>query len=212
MTGSLTALYWPSIAFYWPSTTKYKPVLPYTDPVPSWINHHLILIHCHHAPTRTPWIVKSNNPLTYTVVAWGLQTPAQFTPGFVALLSLGSCRWTASGDQTLAERNQSALHVQKYSSKLSGLFYFSHCLHQDQTKDEFNSSNKDRQDQVKSNFSGASQWWAWGEPRRHASSVLQQRMIVQTVSFERNNNTQMPRFSVCDHIHVSGDIKVRWKW
>ena len=77
---------------------------------------------------------------------------------------------------------------------------------------KINNSKKDRQDQANDNFSGAGQWWAWGESRRHASSVLQQRMIVQTVSFERNNNTQMPRFSVCDHIHVSGDIKVRWKW
>ena len=44
-------------ALYWPSTTKYQPVPPYTDPVPSWINHHrLILIHCHHVPiSRAPY-------------------------------------------------------------------------------------------------------------------------------------------------------------
>ena len=45
--SAFTALLWPSTAFYWPSTTKYQPVLPYTDPVPSWINHYgLILIQC----------------------------------------------------------------------------------------------------------------------------------------------------------------------
>ena len=75
---------------YWPSTTKYQPVLPPTDPVPPSTNqYHLLLTQCHHISTSTasywPSTTKYQPVPTYTVFAWGLQTPAQFTPGLVFL-------------------------------------------------------------------------------------------------------------------------------
>ena len=46
--SALTALYWPSTASHWLSTTKYQPVLPYTDPAPSCINHYRPLLILYH--------------------------------------------------------------------------------------------------------------------------------------------------------------------
>ena len=81
-----------STASYWPSTTKYQPVPPPTDPVPpSTHQYHLLLTQCHHISTSTasywPSTTKYQPVPTYTVFAWGLQTPAQFTPGLVCYMS-----------------------------------------------------------------------------------------------------------------------------
>ena len=47
-------LHHTSTPFYWPSTTKYEPVPPYTDLVPSCINHYrLLLIQYQQVPTST---------------------------------------------------------------------------------------------------------------------------------------------------------------
>ena len=80
-----------STASYWPSTTKYQPVPPPTDPVPPSTNqYHLLLTQCHHISTSTasywPSTTKYQPVPTYTVFAWGLQTPAQFTTGLVFIL------------------------------------------------------------------------------------------------------------------------------
>ena len=73
---------------YWPSTIKNQPVPPPTYPVPPSTNqYHLLLTQCHHISTSTasywPSTTKCQPVPTYTVFAWGLQTPAQFTPGLV---------------------------------------------------------------------------------------------------------------------------------
>ena len=71
----LIALYWPSTVVYWPSTTKYRPVPASTDPVASYINQYHSLLTQYYQVSTLP---------TYTVVAWGLQTFAQFTLGLVS--------------------------------------------------------------------------------------------------------------------------------
>ena len=75
-----------STAPYWPSTTKYQSIPTYTDHVPPSTNqYHLLLTQCHHISTSTasywPSTTKYQPVPTYTVFPWGLQTPAQFTPG-----------------------------------------------------------------------------------------------------------------------------------
>ena len=71
----------------------YQPVPPSTDPEPSCINQYrLLLTQCHHISTSTasywPSTTKYQPIPTYTVFAWGLQTPAQFTPGLVSISTL----------------------------------------------------------------------------------------------------------------------------
>ena len=66
-----------STAFYWPSTTKYQP--PSTDLVPSYINQSRSILTQYHQSTKYQPV------LTYTVVAWGFQTSAQFTLGLVCI-------------------------------------------------------------------------------------------------------------------------------
>ena len=74
----------------WPSTIC-QPVPSSTDPVPPSTNYHcLLLTQCHHISTSPApyWLstIKYHPVPTYTsytVVAWGLQTPAQFTQGLV---------------------------------------------------------------------------------------------------------------------------------
>ena len=79
-----------SIATYWPSAIIYQPVPPSTDPVtPSTNRNRLLLTQYHHISTSTtpywPSTTKYQPVLIYTVVAWGLQTSAQFTLGLVVL-------------------------------------------------------------------------------------------------------------------------------
>ena len=81
-----------STAFYWPRAIMYQPVLPSTDPVPTSTNRYrLLLTQYHHISTSTtpywPSTTKYQPVPTYTVVAWGLQTPAQFTLGLVCYSS-----------------------------------------------------------------------------------------------------------------------------
>ena len=88
----------PTSIAHWPSTIMYWPVPPSIDPVPPSTNcYRLLLTQYHHISTSTAFYWLSTTkyqpvPLptdpvyqvpTYTVVAWGLQTPAQFTPGLV---------------------------------------------------------------------------------------------------------------------------------
>ena len=106
-----------STASYWPSTTKYQPVPPPTDPVPPSTNqYHLLLTQCHHISTSTasywPSTTKYQPVPTYTVFAWGLQTPAQFTPGLVLLQF-----WTVFIAEGVALKKQEELA----SPKLDGL-------------------------------------------------------------------------------------------
>ena len=77
-----------STAFYWTSTIVYQPVLLHIEAVPPSINQYRpMLTQCHHKSTSTafcwPSTTKYQPVPTYTVVDWGLQTPAQFTPGLV---------------------------------------------------------------------------------------------------------------------------------
>ena len=73
-----------STKLYWTNTGMYQPVLPHTDPAPPSISQHrLLLTQYHQVPTSTtphwPGTTKYQPVPTYTVVAWGLQTSAQFT-------------------------------------------------------------------------------------------------------------------------------------
>ena len=77
-----------STTSYWPSSTKYHPEPPKIDAVPlSTSKYCLLLTQYHQIPTSTTpyWFgtTKYQPVPTYTVVDWGLQTPAQFTPGLV---------------------------------------------------------------------------------------------------------------------------------
>ena len=74
--------------YNWPSTIMYWPVPPSIDPVPPSTNRYrLLLTQYHHISTSTtpywPSTTKYQPVPTYTVVAWGLQTSAQFTLGLV---------------------------------------------------------------------------------------------------------------------------------
>ena len=69
-------------------TIMYEPLPPSTDPVTSSANRNrLLLTQYHHISTSTtpywPSTTKYQPVPTYTVVAWGLQTSAQFTLGLV---------------------------------------------------------------------------------------------------------------------------------
>ena len=75
-----------SRATYWPSTIMYQPVSP-SDPVPpSTEQYRLLLNQYHHISTSTAPYWPSNTkyqPIpAFTVVAFGLQTSAQFTSCF----------------------------------------------------------------------------------------------------------------------------------
>ena len=101
--SALTALYWPSTAFYWPNTTKCQPVPPFTDPIPSCINHYRpLLIQYHQAPTSiAPYL-----PLPFGInqyrllltqyhqitdpLSSGKLTSAQYTLGLVSIYSNSS--------------------------------------------------------------------------------------------------------------------------
>ena len=79
-----------STALNWPSTIMYQQLPPSTDPVPPSTNKYWpILTQDHHIWTSTtpywPGTTKYQPVPTYTIVAWGLQTPAQFTLGLVIL-------------------------------------------------------------------------------------------------------------------------------
>ena len=68
----------------------YQPVPPSTDPVTPGTNwNRLLLTQYHHISTSTtpywPSTTKYQPVPTYTVVAWGLQTSAQFTPGLISM-------------------------------------------------------------------------------------------------------------------------------
>ena len=84
------------INYYCPLLIQYQ---PHTDPVPPSVNQYRLLLNQYHyiSTSTTPYwpsTTKCQPVSTYTVVAWGLQTSAQFTLGLFQLdVIIESGKW-----------------------------------------------------------------------------------------------------------------------